>query len=273
MGLPGASRHSGRIIHKQGEWNARDFVRTWFDMRLHTSLESHMTCPIPGGFLVAIEGIDGSGKTTQAELLAKFCSENRLAHVVSKEPTKGEYGMQIRNSATRGRMSVEDEVEILRKDRVEHVNNVIAPALREEKIVILDRYYFSTAAYQGAHGADAERILADNELFAPQPDLLIVLDVCPDTGISRIRNRGDEPNKFESVATLEQARKIFLHMQRPYKREINAEAGIEWVSFWVGKYFQAAAANKIATRDFSVNGLKRTIEFFGGTATPLSVVA
>src|SRR5438132_13539101 len=92
------------------------------------SIESKMTCPIPGGFLVAIEGIDGSGKTTQAELLAKFCSENRLAHVVSKEPTKGEYGMQIRNSATRGRMYDEDEVEILRKERVEHVNNVIHPA-------------------------------------------------------------------------------------------------------------------------------------------------
>ena len=70
------------------------------------SIESKMTCPIPGGFLVAFEGIDGSGKTTQAELLAKFCSENRFAQVVSKEPTKGKYGMQIRDSATHGRMSI-----------------------------------------------------------------------------------------------------------------------------------------------------------------------
>ena len=76
-----------------------------------------MTCPIPGGFLVAIEGIDGSGKTTQVELWAKFCFENRLAHVVSKEPTRGKYGMQIRDSATHGRMSIDDEVEILLKDR------------------------------------------------------------------------------------------------------------------------------------------------------------
>ena len=233
-----------------------------------------MACPIPGGFLVAVEGIDGSGKTTQVELLAKFCSENRLAHVVSKEPTKGIYGMQIRNSAIHGRMSVQDEVDILRKDRQEHVENIIAPALRAEKIVILDRYYFSTGAYQGARGADADLILADNEQFAPQPDLLIVLDVCPQTGIARIKNRGDQPNKFESIASLEQARAIFKRMQRPYKREINAEAGIEWVSFWVGKFFQAAAANKIAARDFSINGLRRTIEFFGGTVgEPLSVIA
>ena len=212
-----------------------------------------MTCAIPGGFLVAIEGIDGSGKTTQVEMLAKFCSENRLAHVVSKEPTNGKYGMQIRNSAIRGRMSVQDEVDILRKDRREHVENVIAPALLEEKIVILDRYYFSTAAYQGAHGADADLILADNEQFAPQPDLLIVLDVCPQTGIARIKNRGDQPNKFESVASLEQARAIFKHMQRPYKREINAEAGIEQVSSSVRNFFLAAVRNKIAARDVSVN--------------------
>ena len=249
-------------------------MRPSFEMHTPIAREPAMACPIPGGFLVAVEGIDGSGKTTQIELLAKFCSENRLAHVVSKEPTKGIYGMQIRNSALHGRMSVQDEVDILRKDRQEHVDNVIAPALLAEKIVILDRYYFSTAAYQGAHGADADLILADNERFAPQPDLLIILDVRPQTGIARIKNRGDQPNKFESVASLEQARAIFKHMHRPYKREINAEAGIEWVSFWVGKFFQAAAANKIAAHDYSVNGLRRTIEFFGGTvAEPLSVIA
>src|SRR5690348_224269 len=128
-----------------------------------------MRCPIPGGFLVAIDGIDGSGKTTQAQLLAKFCKENRLAHVVSKEPTKGKYGSKIRDSAIRGRLSVSEEIEILDNDRREHVKTVIAPALKAEKIVILDRYYFSTAAYQGAHGADADWILGENEKFAPQP--------------------------------------------------------------------------------------------------------
>jgi dTMP kinase len=101
-----------------------------------------MTCPIPGGFLVAIEGIDGSGKTTQTQLLAKFCKENRLAHAMSKEPTKGKYGSKIRDSAIRGRLSVAEEIEILDNDRREHVETVIAPALGAEKIVILDRYYF-----------------------------------------------------------------------------------------------------------------------------------
>jgi dTMP kinase len=186
-----------------------------------------MTCPIPGGFLVAIEGIDGSGKTTQAQLLARFCEENRLAYELSKEPTKGKYGKMIRDSAVRGRLSVEEEIEILDSDRREHVEKVIAPALQAEKIVILDRYYFSTAAYQGAHGADADWILAENERFAPQPDLLVVLDVAPEIGLERIRNRGDEPNKFETMESLERARAIFKHIQRPYKFEIDARSDIQ----------------------------------------------
>src|SRR6266566_7765582 len=112
-------------------------------MRSRKPIKSDMTCPIPGGFLVAIDGIDGSGKTTQAQLLAKFCEENRLSFVMSKEPTKGDYGRQIRDSAIRGRLSVEEEIEILEKDRCEHVEKLIKPALHNEQIVILDRYYFS----------------------------------------------------------------------------------------------------------------------------------
>src|SRR3954467_7924376 len=134
-----------------------------------------MICPIPRGFLVAVEGIDGSGKTTQVERLARYCDEKRLTYILSKEPTSGKYGQLIRNSASRGRLSVEEEMDLLLKDRREHVDQVIQPALDQEKVVILDRYYFSTAAYQGAHGADPEIILSRNEAFAPQPDLLVIL--------------------------------------------------------------------------------------------------
>src|SRR6267143_7238773 len=84
---------------------------------------------------------------------------------------------------------------------------------------------------------------------------------------------GDVPNKFETMESLERARAIFRHIQRPYKSLIDARAGIEWVSFWALKYFQATAANKIASKDFSVNGLKRTIEFFGGPPDPVTATA
>jgi len=224
-----------------------------------------MTCPIPHGLLVAIEGIDGSGKTTQAQLLARFCTDNRLTHVISKEPTKGKYGQLIRDSAIRGRLSVEEEIEILLDDRREHVEKVISPALEEEKIVILDRYYFSTAAYQGARGSDPELILSRNETFAPQPDLLIVLDIPADIGLERIRTRGDKPNKFEAVHSLEDARSIFNRISRPYKFAVDGRGGIESISYDVVHAFLLVAANKIAKYDFSPNGLNRTLELFGET--------
>ncbi len=233
------------------------------------NIKSEMRHPIPGGFLVAIEGIDGSGKTTVAKLLAEFCTENRLSYIVSKEPTNGQYGQLIRDSALRGRLTTEEEVNLLSKDRKEHVAQVIQPALDQEKIVLLDRYYFSTAAYQGAHGADTESILQANEVFAPQPDLLILLDVSPATGIQRIRNRGDEPNKFETIESLEKARSIFQQIKRPYKFQMNAESGIEWVIFHVTKKFQAAAMNKISQNHFSLEGLNRTREFFGADRLPV----
>ena len=233
------------------------------EMPVPHSPESALACPIPGGFLLVIDGIDGCGKSTQIEMVARFCSENRLAHVISKEPTNGQFGLQIRKSAEQGRLSVDEEIDLLRQDREEHVERIISPAIRAEKIVILDRYYFSTAAYQGAQGANPDEILEANERFCPQPDLLIILDVSVETGVKRIRKRGDQPNKFEGTATLEKARAIFNQIRRPYKREINGEAEIGWVSFQVAKLFQAAAINKIAQRDFSTSGLNRIIEFLG----------
>jgi len=147
---------------------------------------------------------------------------------------------------------------------------VIAPALRAEKIVILDRYYFSTAAYQGAHGADAESILSENESFAPQPDLLVLLDVPPEVGLARIRERGDEPNKFESEESLGRARGIFQHIQRPYPLPMDARTGIEIIHFHLKHAFLVAAANKISAHEFSPSGMNRMLELLGETPIPMT---
>ena len=215
--------------------------------------------------MVAVEGIDGSGKTTQAQRLAHYCDEKRLTYILSKEPTSGKYGQLIRNSASRGRLSVEEEIDLLLKDRREHVDELIQPALDEEKVVILDRYYFSTAAYQGAHGADPEIILSRNEAFAPQPDLLVILDVSPQTGLQRIRERGDEPNKFETIDSLARARAIFNQIDRPYKIGLNGEDLVDMIGSSITYAFQRAAAEKIAKYDVSPNGANRMRQLFGGT--------
>jgi dTMP kinase len=224
-----------------------------------------MTAPIPHGFLFAVEGIDGSGKTSQAQRLARYCQKKGLECILSKEPTNGKYGQLIRSSAIRGRLSVEEEIDILLKDRREHVEEVIRPALDQEKVVILDRYYFSNAAYQGARGVDPEIILSRNETFAPQPDLLTILDVSPQTGLQRIRERGDEPNKFETIDSLERARAIFNQIERPYKVALNGEDLIDIVGSSVMDVFRRAVAEKIAKYDPSADGVNRMRQLFGGT--------
>ncbi len=167
---------------------------------------------IPGGLLVAIEGIDGAGKTSAAGQLAQHCGERGVACLLSKEPTSLKWGQELRRSASAGRLSLEDELRLFRLDRQMHVSGAIRPALEMGSIVIVDRYYWSTAAYQGARGADPDAIMTEHESFAPRPDLLLLLDLPASTGLERIRLRGDEPNAFEKASALDRSRAIFLEL-------------------------------------------------------------
>jgi dTMP kinase len=174
------------------------------------------------GLLVAIEGIDGAGKSVVLERLAAYCRENQISHVTSREPTSGPWGMKLRQSAKSGRLPLDQELALFLQDRAEHVRTLIAPALAEGKVVILDRYYLSTAAYQGARGGNPEAILAENERFAPQPDLVLLLDVDPLAGRARIHQRGGVPDTFEDLTALTTARAIFLALKRPFVCRVDA---------------------------------------------------
>jgi dTMP kinase len=203
-----------------------------------------MTHPLPNGFLVVIEGIDGTGKTTAAQRLCEFCAEYGLPYLATKEPTDGPWGRKLRESAQTGRLSLEEELELFVRDRREHVEQRIRPALAEGKVVVLDRYYFSTAAYQGARGANPEEILAVNEQFAPQPDLLLLLDADPAQTLERVRRRGDIPNEFEREGALREIRRIFLGISRPYLVSIDASSSIEEVARQVRSTLSAALCAK-----------------------------
>lgn len=102
----------------------------------------------PGGLLIAIEGIDGAGKTTLARRLTTTLEAAGARVVLSKEPTNGPWGTKLRQSAATGRLSADEEAELLIRDRHEHVDTLIAPALARGDIVILDRYFPSMVAYQ-----------------------------------------------------------------------------------------------------------------------------
>jgi dTMP kinase len=183
--------------------------------------ETEKVLPMSGshhfpGYLIAIEGIDGAGKSTLADLVQGLLIAKEFRVIRSKEPTTGQWGRMLRDSALSGRLSLEEEVETFIKDRKEHVETLIIPALREGKVVLLDRYYFSTMAYQGARGVDPNELMRRNEMFAPEPDLLALVDLEPKLGLERIRTRGDRANHFENTGTLEKARAIFNSIQKPY---------------------------------------------------------
>lgn len=165
------------------------------------------------GMLIAIEGIDGAGKTTLLQALAAHLRARTEAPVrTGKEPTDGPYGAQLRASALSGRLSAEQELQLLLDDRRAHVEEVIAPVLASGGYMLLDRYYFSTAAYQGAAGLPVPMLLERNRAFAPPPDLLLIVDVDPELGLARVNKRGDQANHFEVPQTLQQARRIFLEL-------------------------------------------------------------
>lgn len=174
------------------------------------------------GWLVVLEGIDGAGKSTVIRRMLAYFAEAGRECVTSFEPTRGPWGLKLRQSMIEGRLSLEEELELFLKDRAEHVENLILPALRQGKVVILDRYYISTAAYQGARGVSPEWVLTTNEQFAPKPDLVLLLDFDPAGGLDRIRARGDAPNTFEQFEQLREVRRIFLSLNRPFIRTIDA---------------------------------------------------
>jgi dTMP kinase len=177
------------------------------------SLESSRLADRSSSILIAVEGIDGAGKTTQVRMLREALERAGESPVVSKEPTNGPWGKIIKDSATTGRLSPEDELNAFIEDRTQHVNEVIAPALEQGSIVILDRYFYSSIAYQGSRGANVVDIRSLMESRFPIPDAVFVLDVDPAIGVHRIaHSRGEEPNHFEDRSNLAKAREIFQGM-------------------------------------------------------------
>jgi dTMP kinase len=164
--------------------------------------------------LIAVEGIDGAGKTTQVQLLKQALEFAGESPVVSKEPTNGPWGRLIKESAAKGRLSPERELEAFLHDRTEHVETLILPALNQGRIVILDRYFYSSIAYQGSRGANVAEVRTLMESRFPIPDAVFILDVDPEVGIHRIsHSRAEKPNEFEDHENLARARAIFNSIQ------------------------------------------------------------
>jgi dTMP kinase len=164
----------------------------------------------PGVFIV-FEGIDGSGKSTHIKLLAEELRGRGLHVLETSEPSKDRIGIFIREYAERNgdRFTLETETLLFAADRYEHVKQVIAPALERGQIVISDRYFYSSIAYQGATGIDLDWIREMNR-FAPRPDVGILLDITPEHSLERVNDRAK--TVFEVSDYLRKVRDIYLGM-------------------------------------------------------------
>ena len=156
---------------------------------------------------ICIEGLDGCGKTTQAKLLAKKLMKSHNA-VYTAEPSRGNIGTFIRKRCLYGEKRLSKVVEALlfAADRFEHVENEVLPALREGRLVISDRYVYSSLAYQGAAGLSVEWIETLNE-HALKPDLAVFIDVELETVMSRLKSKR---SVMENMETLQKVRDVYL---------------------------------------------------------------
>jgi len=182
------------------------------------------------GVFIIFEGIDGTGKSTQMRLLAETLINNGYSVVETREPTDGKFGRKIRALyLNRNTITPEKELDLFIKDRREHIDTLISPSLASGKIVLCDRYFLSTAAYQGAAGCDPEEIFVRHE-FAPSPDLAIIIEVDPHISINRItEKRGDALNDFEQLESLKKVDSIFKQMDLPYIERIDGSLPAEEV--------------------------------------------
>ena len=174
---------------------------------------------------IVLEGIDGAGKSTQAKLLKLWFEEKGYEVVLTKEPTDTAFGKLIRRLVLTGgkegiidgaKISHEAEALLFAADRAEHVDKLIKPSLDAGKIVISDRYFYSSLAYQWARGLDLEWLI-DLNRFAIRPDLVILLDLPVKESMKRLRSRSIK-SEFDKIYELQRkVRENYLKLAERFR--------------------------------------------------------
>ena len=174
------------------------FVKRW---NIKAALEPRVLQP---GSLVAFEGIDGAGLTTQAEMLVSYLNDHGHRAIYTTEPSMGPVGHLLRvllaeppalsHPGTLRTLSL-----LFAADRIDHFHRVVAPALAANVTVVSDRWYHSSLAYQRT-GIERDWIMALNRHLRT-PDITIVLDVSPEVGQQRRLDAGRRPARFHDLAT------------------------------------------------------------------------
>lgn len=179
------------------------------------------------GLFIVVDGIDGSGKSEIVKMLHNylFSKHKKYRILTTREPTNGRYGSRIRKMLREEKDPKASSRELLGlfiKDRAEHLKNTIEPFLRasgrhELNILLCDRYYYSTIAFQSAQGLDMKELISKNRGFR-KPDIAFILDVEPQTALERISYRQKE--KFEQLEFMGKIRANFLKLPKLLKDNI-----------------------------------------------------
>jgi dTMP kinase len=184
------------------------------------------------GTLIVFEGLDGCGKSTQLRRAADALSARHVDPVVTREPTDGPWGRRIREMAKSDQgVTPETELEWFFEDRREHMRDVVEPALAAGRLVLSDRSYISTVAYQGARGLDASKILAESEAEFARPDLILLFEISAKEGLARVHARGGDGEPiFENLAFLERVAAIFEELDVDGLKRIDASRSEEEIA-------------------------------------------
>jgi len=188
--------------------------------------------PYKGKFL-AFEGLDGSGQTTQTNLLSGYLRQIGFEVIITKEPTwDNEAGKWVNETLQQNKNLNSDELKLLQEkfaeDRDWHQKNRVEPALKEGKIVITDRSQFSSFAFGAASGVDIEYLFSLNDKFI-NPDMVILLKVNPSVCIARIQKRGGKEALFEKEKQLGKVWKVYEKLAKKFKNIVivDGEKSIE----------------------------------------------
>ena len=175
------------------------------------------------GHFISFEGIDGSGKSTQAKVLTKTLEDLGHNVVLTREPGGSIGAEEIRRLVLQGdpdRWSAESEILLFTAARRDHLEKTILPALDAGKIVICDRFADSTRMYQGLSRGDLRTLVDElHSLMIPRdPDLTVLIDLDPKLGLSRAKSRNTIEERFEDfgISLQEKMRVGFLNLAEEY---------------------------------------------------------
>ena len=185
------------------------------------------------GLFIVIEGIDGSGTTTQSRLLANWISKNGFNVFLTSEPSEGDIGKLLRAYLKKDTVNPAIDALLFAADRVEHTE-IIKNKLNSGYIVISSRYFESSIAYQSSQGIKIDWIEMINTYAIP-PDITIILDAPPEITIERVKKRNSKTHKnrekFEKIDFLHKVRNVFLSKASKFSNYhiINAARDIDTV--------------------------------------------